>query len=115
MPHLWPSRVKVFFLAILTSVINFSVFQYLHNANVAYLNLSSPASEEIVCKLPREECASNPDPASCTVDLEDRRFWRGHEISSVSTPFRAPKHQPPGPAGRRNAGAQGGNGHELRK
>lgn len=95
-PHLWPSRVKVFFLAILTSVINFSVFQYLHNANVAYLNLSSPASEEIVCKLPREECASNPDPASCTVDLEDRRFWRG-------------------PAGRRNAGAQGGNGHELRK
>jgi len=25
----------------------------------------------------QEECASNPDPASCTVDLEDRRFWRG--------------------------------------
>ena len=39
----------------------------------------------------------------------------GHEISSVSTPFRGPKHQPPGPAGRRSAGAQGGNGHELRK
>eukprot|EP00439_Symbiodinium_sp_Y106_P074236 s2476_g14.t1 len=104
-PHLWPSRVKVFFLAILTSVFNFSVFQYLHNANVAYLNLSSPSSNEIVCKLPRErcclccrsrnkpldayvshrtqllpskeECASNPDPARCTVDLEDRRFWRG--------------------------------------
>ncbi|CAE7481164.1 unnamed protein product [Symbiodinium microadriaticum] len=75
-PHLWPSRVKVFFLAILTSVFNFSVFQYLHNANVAYLNLSSPSSNEIVCKLPREECASNPDPARCTVDLEDRRFWR---------------------------------------
>ncbi|CAE7704689.1 unnamed protein product [Symbiodinium pilosum] len=71
-PHLWPSRVKVFFLAILTSVFNFSVFQYLHNANVAYLNLSSPSYNEIVCKLPREECASNPDPASCTVDLEDR-------------------------------------------
>ena len=28
---------------------------------------------------------------------------------------RGPKHQPPGPAGRRSAGAQGGNGHELRK
>lgn len=82
MPHLWPSRIKVFFLAILTSVINFSVFQYLHNANVAYLNLSSPASEEIVCKLPREECASNPDPASCTVDLEDRRFWRGLNLTT---------------------------------
>ena len=25
----------------------------------------------------QEECASNPDPATCTVDLEDRRFWRG--------------------------------------
>lgn len=54
-------------MAILTSVFNFSVFQYLHNAwaptnwpqsaaleaNVAYLNLSSPESDEIVCKLPR--------------------------------------------------------------
>ncbi|CAJ1451100.1 unnamed protein product, partial [Effrenium voratum] len=78
-PHLWPSRVKVFFLAILTSVFNFSVFQYLHNANVAYLNLAAPLSEEIVCKLPREECASNPDPASCTVDLEDRRFGKEPE------------------------------------
>ncbi|CAE7515118.1 unnamed protein product [Symbiodinium natans] len=73
-PHLWPSRVKVFFLAILTSVFNFSVFQYLHNANVAYLNLASPSSNEIVCKLPREECASNPDPARCTVDLEEDQF-----------------------------------------
>ena len=27
---------------------------HLHEANVAYLNLSSPASEEIVCKLPRD-------------------------------------------------------------
>ncbi|CAJ1406756.1 unnamed protein product [Effrenium voratum] len=81
-PHLWPSRVKVFFLAILTSVFNFSVFQYLHNANVAYLNLAAPLSEEIVCKLPREECASNPDPASCTVDLEDRRFWRGLNLTT---------------------------------
>lgn len=81
-PHLWPSRVKVFFLAILTSVFNFSVFQYLHNANVAYLNLSSPESDEIACKLPREECASNPDPASCTVDLEDRRFWRGLNLTT---------------------------------
>ena len=62
---------QVFFLAILTSVFNFSVFQYLHNArapamacygcrslpcleaNVAYLNLSLPESDEIVCKLPR--------------------------------------------------------------
>lgn len=42
-------------------------------------------------------------------------FGAAHCISSVSTPFRGPKHQPPGPAGRRNAGAQGGNGHELRK
>lgn len=68
-------------------------------ANVAYLNLAAPLSEEIVCKLPRdcsnlrgsfllfvhrhamqEECASNPDPASCTVDLEDRRFWRGKGV-----------------------------------
>ena len=28
---------------------------HLHEANVAYLNLSSPASEEIVCKLPRDQ------------------------------------------------------------
>ena len=83
----------------------------LAEANVAYLNLSSPSSEEIVCKLPRdggcmgcpvqslrngpglqEECASNPDPASCTVDLEDRRFWRG--CRALHRSLHPPMHRP---------------------
>ncbi|CAE8622545.1 unnamed protein product [Polarella glacialis] len=81
-PHLWPSRVKVFFLGILTSVFNFSVFQYLHNANVAYLNFGSPSSPNIVCKLPREECSTRPDPVQCTLDLESAKFWRGLNLTS---------------------------------
>jgi len=80
-PHLWPSRVKVFFLGMLTSMFNFSVFQYLHNANVEYLDLESPAKRDIVCKLPRQECLQKEDPAACTVLLEDRQFWRGMNLS----------------------------------
>jgi len=81
-PHLWPSRVKVFFLGLLTSVFIFSVFQYLHSANVEYLNLGSPAYEGIVCKLPRAECLNDTDPVACMVEFTDRRFWRGLNLSS---------------------------------
>lgn len=70
-PHLWPSRVKVFFLGILTSVVIFSVFQYLHGANVEYLDLAHPVSNDIVCTIPRRECAENEDPVRCTLQLEE--------------------------------------------
>lgn len=82
LPHLWPSRVKVLFLGVFTSLANLSIFQYLNNANVAYLNLALPTKREIVCKLPRDECASAEDPATCTVDLEDRKFWRGLNLTA---------------------------------
>mmetsp|Transcript_43872 Transcript_43872/g.113302 ORF Transcript_43872/g.113302 Transcript_43872/m.113302 type:complete len:615 (-) Transcript_43872:61-1905(-) len=81
-PHLWPSRVKVFFLGLLTSAVIFSVFQYLHGANVEYLDFEKPVSINIFCKLPREECRSAPDPVRCTVLLEDMKFWRGLNLSS---------------------------------
>eukprot|EP00928_Gymnodinium_smaydae_P000290 TRINITY_DN10110_c0_g2_i1.p1 TRINITY_DN10110_c0_g2~~TRINITY_DN10110_c0_g2_i1.p1 ORF type:complete len:527 (-),score=73.41 TRINITY_DN10110_c0_g2_i1:184-1764(-) len=81
-PPLWPSRVKVFFLALLTSVFIFSVFQYLHNANIDYLNLQRPAARDIVCKLPREECRRSSSPVACTVRFEDRTFWRGLNLSN---------------------------------
>jgi len=80
-PHLWPSRVKVFFLGLLTSVFIFSVFQYLHSANVEYLNLRSPLRENIICKLAGEECREQEDPLKCTINLSDPHFWRGLNLS----------------------------------
>lgn len=86
-PHLWPSRVKVFFLGLFAAVFIFSVFQYLHNANVSYLDLAAPAHQEIVCKLPREECREAPDPVSCLVEVEDHNFWSGRYVDlNISIP-----------------------------
>eukprot|EP00929_Paragymnodinium_shiwhaense_P008482 TRINITY_DN112438_c0_g1_i1.p1 TRINITY_DN112438_c0_g1~~TRINITY_DN112438_c0_g1_i1.p1 ORF type:complete len:627 (+),score=87.73 TRINITY_DN112438_c0_g1_i1:92-1972(+) len=80
-PHLWPSRVKVFFLGLLTSVFIFSVFQYLHNANVEYLDLRSPEEDAVVCKLPRPECSNASDVVACVVLIEDSSYWRGLNLS----------------------------------
>lgn len=80
-PHLWPSRVKVFFLAILTTTFNFSVFRYLHDANVEYLDLENPLKQNIRCMQPIPECLHAEDPVECTVRLEDRQFWRGMNLS----------------------------------
>eukprot|EP00747_Dinoflagellata_sp_TGD_P168038 gnl/TRDRNA2_/TRDRNA2_193557_c0_seq1.p1 gnl/TRDRNA2_/TRDRNA2_193557_c0~~gnl/TRDRNA2_/TRDRNA2_193557_c0_seq1.p1 ORF type:complete len:594 (-),score=61.57 gnl/TRDRNA2_/TRDRNA2_193557_c0_seq1:116-1897(-) len=80
-PHLCPSRVKVFFLASLTGIFIFSVFQYLHSANVAYLELTKPVSRDIVCKLPREECRGSADVVKCTAAAEDGHFWFGLNLS----------------------------------
>lgn len=70
----------MFFLGLLASVFIFSVFQYLHNANVGYLDLAAPAHQEIVCKLPRAECRRVSDPVRCTVEVEDHTFWRGGAV-----------------------------------
>lgn len=81
-PPLWPSRVKVFFLGLLTSVFIVSVFQYLHNANVEYLDIKMPVSIEIRCRLPSITCR-NPnytDPVACMVHFEDR-IWHGLNLS----------------------------------
>mmetsp|Transcript_11248 Transcript_11248/g.24357 ORF Transcript_11248/g.24357 Transcript_11248/m.24357 type:complete len:583 (+) Transcript_11248:118-1866(+) len=80
-PHLWPSRVKVFFLGGMTSVVIFSVFQYLHGANVEYLDLAKPVSNEIQCRLPRADCLDDEDPVTCTILLEDRKIWRGLNLT----------------------------------
>ena len=47
--------------------------QWVHDRRVAPNTVASS----------QEECASNPDPARCTVDLEDRRFWRGQCATQV--------------------------------
>ena len=52
------------------NVINFSVNTY-HNLTII-------CESEVL----QEECSTKPDPASCTVDLEDRRFWRGEVWAS---------------------------------
>lgn len=81
-PPLWPSRVKVFFLGLLTSVFIFSVFQYLHNANVEYLDLNDPVDHAIMCKLPREECRKSERPLECTVRFEEQSSWRSLNLSN---------------------------------
>jgi len=84
-PHLWPSRVKVFFRGILTSVVILSVFQYLHGANVEYLNLEKPYSNEIMCTLPRPECADEPESLRCQLNLEEwnpQALFRGLNMST---------------------------------
>mmetsp|Transcript_15672 Transcript_15672/g.36739 ORF Transcript_15672/g.36739 Transcript_15672/m.36739 type:complete len:549 (+) Transcript_15672:163-1809(+) len=85
-PHLWPSRVKVFFLGLLTSVFIFSVFQYLHSANVEYLDLERPGETQIVCKLPRPECRREQDPVRCTAQLSGWAFWEGLNVSNDPCP-----------------------------
>jgi len=77
-PPLWPSRVKVFFLGLLTSVFIFSVFQYLHYANFEYLDLETPVKEDIVCKLPNGECQGEDNPVKC---MQDTSFWQSMNLS----------------------------------
>lgn len=86
-PHLWPSRVKVFVLGVISSFGILTIFQYLHQANVEYLDLLNPISKQIVCRAPLEECAMVEDPVRCTVLYDDNYIWRGLNLTRTCPEF----------------------------
>lgn len=73
-PALWPSRVKVVLLAGFKYMVIFTVFQYLADANVAYLDLRRPQFSEIRCYLPNELCLGASQPAQCMLTLDSKQF-----------------------------------------
>lgn len=76
-PPLWPSRIKVFFHGVFGSAFIYSVFQYLAQASVDYLDFNAPAQMDIDCKLPGPGCTEALDPIECMRRDYSTRWWAG--------------------------------------
>lgn len=48
-PKRSPSRLKVIFFSFFSGTIGLSVYMYMAGSNISYLDLASPASEEVLC------------------------------------------------------------------
>jgi len=68
MPPLWPSRLKVIGMGLLSSMFTATVFQYLNSADADYLNLASPVSPRIKCLYPKSQCGYADDPLECMLN-----------------------------------------------
>lgn len=73
-PKRWPSRVKVTIFSFFYGTIGLSIYQYMAGSNVSYLDLSQPASGNVVCltEWPSNNAVTWSRPREWLAWLEDR-------------------------------------------